>query len=759
MFSISYPSISTTISPDNGRANLPDNNKAISPDNSKAISPDNSKANLPDNGRANVPDNSTTISLTPKLCLNMIVKNESKVILRLLESVVTLIDYYCICDTGSTDNTKELITNYFMEKGIPGKIIEEPFRDFGYNRSFALKACETIPNMDYILLLDADMVLKGPMLEIPLEFKKGLTADVYHMCQGTATFFYKNVRIVKNYKGYSYWGVTHEFVQTPNGTQYEYLDRSQIFIEDIGDGGAKSDKFERDIRLLKKGLEENPNNDRYTFYLANSLRDAGRTEEAIDMFQKRIDIGGWQEEVWHSYLSIGKCWKTLGKMEKAITTWMDGYQFYPKRIENLYEIIHYYRTMGKNRLAYDFFLIADQSRKEWGASDDYLFLQKDVYDYKIDYELSIIGYYVNYRGIDLQKVNMKVLNDPNTPDDIKRNVLNNYKFYSKKLSDQQIKWNISQDELKWNKNIYMTNFNLNLLKNATKSLNIEESGEFISSTPSICLRGYHLILNQRYVNYRIDDNGQYVNRDKIRTRNAVAIIDISNPIWKNVQEFELKYNKSHDSDYEGLEDIRISINDKNEIVYNANRGLSYHNIAVETGIIDLARESTMNDRILNIENQSTVEKNWVLLPPSMEDEKQKIIYHWYPTIKIGEIDPINNTFMTTHDISVPSSFKLLRGSTNGVKIDDEIWFFCHSVSYEERRYYYHSIVVLDADTYKLKKYTPFFTLEGEKVEYTLGFVYMKENDTLLIGYSIFDNSTKYLSILKSSFENMFISDM
>ena len=162
-----------------------------------------------------------------------------------------------------------------MTKGIPGKIIEEPFRDFGYNRSFALKACESIPNMDYILLLDADMVLKGPMLENPSEFKKGLTADVYHMCQGTATFFYKNVRIVKNYKGYSYWGVTHEFVQTPNGTQYEYLDRSQIFIEDIGDGGAKSDKFERDIRLLLKGLEDNPNNDRYTFYLANSYRDHG----------------------------------------------------------------------------------------------------------------------------------------------------------------------------------------------------------------------------------------------------------------------------------------------------------------------------------------------------------------------------------------------------------------------------------------------------------------------------------------------------
>ena len=45
----------------------------------------------------------------PTICLNMIVKNESKIILRLLDTVLPIIDTYCICDTGSTDMTKELI--------------------------------------------------------------------------------------------------------------------------------------------------------------------------------------------------------------------------------------------------------------------------------------------------------------------------------------------------------------------------------------------------------------------------------------------------------------------------------------------------------------------------------------------------------------------------------------------------------------------------------------------------------------------------
>ena len=56
------------------------------------------------------------------ICLNMIVKNESKIITRLFDSVLPIIDCYCICDTGSTDNTKEMITNYFKEKNIPEKL-------------------------------------------------------------------------------------------------------------------------------------------------------------------------------------------------------------------------------------------------------------------------------------------------------------------------------------------------------------------------------------------------------------------------------------------------------------------------------------------------------------------------------------------------------------------------------------------------------------------------------------------------------------
>jgi tetratricopeptide (TPR) repeat protein len=673
----------------------------------------------------------------------MIVKNESRVIIRLLDSVVKLLDGYCICDTGSTDNTIFLITEYFKRHNIPGKIVQEPFKDFGYNRTFALKAAAEIPNMDYLLLLDADMILTGSYLqpENIKAFKKGLDKDFYHMCQGSQTYFYKNVRLVKNYKDFSYWGVTHEYVKSPEGAQAGSFENDQLFINDIGDGGAKTDKFERDIRLLTKGLEENPNNDRYTFYLANSLKDAGQYEKSIEMYRNRIKIGGWVEEVWYSYYNIGKCHVILGEIEKAICVWMEGYEYYPKRLEALYEIVKYYREHGKNKLAYLYYTIADKSRTKWGASSEYLFLQKDIYDYKLDYEMTIVGYYANDDNYDLNKLNMKVISDEYIDDGTSKNVLTNYKFYSKKIIEQ---------------NKPLSKQNMDVLENATRSLKIDESGEYVSSTPSITKRGNHLIVNVRYVNYRIDENGGYVNQDKIRTKNAIAIIDVSKTTWKNIQEFELKYDESIDNHYVGLEDIRI-FNDDYIIYYNSNRGLSYGNMEIEHGIIDLSKESTVEQRCLKKVHQNSIEKNWVLIPSNnIIKTHLKAIYNWSPNLIIGDI--VEDQFVETHQIKVPAFFKYLRGSTNGVIVKDEIWLMCHAVSYEDRRYYYHIIVVLDKDTYKLKKYTPLFTFEGEKVEYTLGFNYLEGDDTLLIGYSVYDKSTKYMNIQRDYLENMMISN-
>src|SRR5580700_3761065 len=122
------------------------------------------------------------------LGLCMIVKNESKVILRCLESVLPIVDYVLIQDTGSTDGTQNLIREWLERVGLPGEVYDEPWRDFGYNRSHALTRLREQNNIDYALMLDADdefVIEQG--FDIA-RFKSGLSEDLYNVELATGTF-------------------------------------------------------------------------------------------------------------------------------------------------------------------------------------------------------------------------------------------------------------------------------------------------------------------------------------------------------------------------------------------------------------------------------------------------------------------------------------------------------------------------------------------------------------------------------------------
>ncbi len=160
------------------------------------------------------------------ICLNMIVKNESAIIHRLIDSLMPIIYSYCICDTGSTDGTPDLIESYFKTKNIPGKVVHEPFRDLGYNRSKALEHCNDLEKADFLLLIDADMVLQIPdNFDVKLFKQRVSVADAHYILQGTESFYYKNIRLVKNKHGLNYWGVTHEYMNLPDGTTYGFFNK------------------------------------------------------------------------------------------------------------------------------------------------------------------------------------------------------------------------------------------------------------------------------------------------------------------------------------------------------------------------------------------------------------------------------------------------------------------------------------------------------------------------------------------------------
>ena len=139
------------------------------------------------------------------ICLNMIVKNESGIIIDTLNKLNSKIkfDYYVICDTGSTDDTINSIKDFFKDL-VPGEIYQHTWKDFGYNRSLALKMA--YKKTDYVLIFDADDYIHGNFVLPQLEL------DAYMLKFGNETSAYERLCLVKNDINWEYKGVLHEYI-------------------------------------------------------------------------------------------------------------------------------------------------------------------------------------------------------------------------------------------------------------------------------------------------------------------------------------------------------------------------------------------------------------------------------------------------------------------------------------------------------------------------------------------------------------------
>ena len=143
----------------------------------------------------------------------MIVKDESKVILRCLESVRPIVDYVLVEDTGSTDGTQGIIRQWLDRVELPGEVYDEPWRDFAYNRSHVLAKLREHKAIDYALMMDADDLLIFEDGFDPLQFKKGLFKDAYEVSIHRFDVTYYRLQICSNRRPFKYRGVLHEFLE------------------------------------------------------------------------------------------------------------------------------------------------------------------------------------------------------------------------------------------------------------------------------------------------------------------------------------------------------------------------------------------------------------------------------------------------------------------------------------------------------------------------------------------------------------------
>src|ERR1700733_8577172 len=154
-------------------------------------------------------------NLLGSICLNMIVKDETPVIQRCLESVKPLIDYWVIVDTGSTDGTQEVIREFM--KDIPGELHEDVWVDFEYNRNQALALAKN--KGDYLFFIDADekLLLPSPFVKLHLD------KDGYYITTEYAGTQYKRLQLIKGDLNWKWEGKIHEVLVSSQAKNIDTL--------------------------------------------------------------------------------------------------------------------------------------------------------------------------------------------------------------------------------------------------------------------------------------------------------------------------------------------------------------------------------------------------------------------------------------------------------------------------------------------------------------------------------------------------------
>jgi glycosyltransferase involved in cell wall biosynthesis len=303
----------------------------------------------------------------------MIVKDESAVIRRCLESVRSVIDYWVIVDTGSSDGTQSIVRESF--KDIPGELHERPWVNFEHNRNEVLALAKG--HGDYFLLIDADdWLVFRQAFEWP-DLRDDYYLAAYHQ-DGSIS---QRILLIDSQFDWKWHGIIHEVIQCMDAKKEGVL--ADPIIRATGEGNRAKDlrkKFLSDVRILEQALEDDPLNKRYLFHLAISYAAVGEYQLALKYFKQRIARGDSTLEVFFCLYKKAQIERKLGfDPGEFIKSYIQAYLFRPTRAEPFFCLADYYIGIQCHILGYLF------SKRALTISDskDCYCRQMAVYDYGI----------------------------------------------------------------------------------------------------------------------------------------------------------------------------------------------------------------------------------------------------------------------------------------------------------------------------------------------------------------------------------------
>jgi glycosyltransferase involved in cell wall biosynthesis len=336
-----------------------------------------------------------------KIILTQIMKNESHVAERMLNSIKKIIDGICIVDTGSTDNSIEFVKKWGNDNDIETYVFERPFDNFETSRNHSIeKAREVFLNKNdghtyYSVWLDFDEII-----EINEKFnKQSIDKDIYMFETWIGNMKYTRNEMYRLDKPFRYYGPVHEYIICDDKNITSAIMEGLKVIVYMDGGSWKENvasKYLSHAHILEKYINESRKDPRWIFYTAQSYHDSSQVKDnqeeneerlrrAIKFYKERTSrTDGYVEEIFYSQYRIGAIMKRLEEpWNLTHQELLKAYAIDPLRGEPIKAIIDYYLQMGEYQMAY---LYSKFAKETFHNKNPYpkrlLFLDESLYTWK-----------------------------------------------------------------------------------------------------------------------------------------------------------------------------------------------------------------------------------------------------------------------------------------------------------------------------------------------------------------------------------------
>jgi len=261
----------------------------------------------------------------PRIACCAIVKDEEEVLERMIKSVEFMVDKFIIFDTGSTDSTKKIIKKY-------GEVYETQFTNFVDTKNKVLEFVDSLPDIDYILWMDADEFLKENPTDLlkhvidnpDVDYFETFISDI--TLDDKKTINYTRNRIWKNHNYNNGWKFVgpriHEAMFIPSNKRV--VDKNIVVWHKHKLKGKNYHKtFDFYVKNLTEHLQENPDDTRGWFYLARTYKDMQKWDDALKNYHQYLEVAKkinyyWKDEQYLTMLDASTCYVEKNDISKAI---------------------------------------------------------------------------------------------------------------------------------------------------------------------------------------------------------------------------------------------------------------------------------------------------------------------------------------------------------------------------------------------------------------------------------------------------------